>query len=116
MPNTDAVFLEQIHKRCAAVVKLANKKDDNDKEKLRRIFFIAYDDFFEQFWAYLQVRDADNEMYECRNKFLSMRIRHATETRWEMERHGKWIDLKSRLMAQMYEVYNGFKLYLETGK
>jgi hypothetical protein len=116
MPKTDVVFLESIHTRCAKVVELVNKKTDSDKEKLRRIFFIASDNFFHLFWEYLAERDGEVEKYECRNKFLSMRIRHASETRLFMERDVRWIDLKSKLMVQMYEVYDGFRLYLETGK
>lgn len=119
MPNTDAIFLEQIHKECEKLVALVNKKTDSDKEKLRRTFFMAIDDFFQQFWEYLAVRDVEMDVYACRDKFLSMRIRHATETRFAMEKDsgsGGWYGLKSRLMSQMYEVYEAFQIYLETGK
>jgi hypothetical protein len=117
MPNTDVVFLERIYKGCTSTVALVNKKSEMGKEKLRRVFVVAIDGFFQQFWDYLAVRDVDVDVYICRNKFLNMRLRHATETRFAMEKDGGgWYALKNRLMTQMYEVYEGFKCYLETGK
>jgi hypothetical protein len=100
-------FLQDVQSQC---IELENRKfDSRSKEFIRQTFYIAFDKFFHAFWSLPETNSS------CRDFFLTMRIRHANEIRIVAE-SDNLKSLKSCLIRQMYDIYEGFRNYLLESK